>query len=106
AVGPMPRQLGRAAEAFGAAARALSGYVAAVRTGQAAAATAVRLVEQSTPDSAAADRETARQLVERARAEVAEAARSATARLAETTADAPAASGVERAGATVRAGGT
>jgi hypothetical protein len=106
AVGPLPRQLGGAAGAFAAAARALSGYAAALRDGQSAAAAAVRLVERSTPDSAGADRETARQMVERARAEVSEAARSAAARLAEATADAPAGSAVDRSATAVRAGGT
>jgi hypothetical protein len=90
AVGPMPQQLSRAGAAFTLAARALTGYARALRDGQAAAARAVRLVEQSTPDSASADRDAARQLVERARVEVAEAGRAASARLRELVADAPA----------------
>ncbi len=99
AVGPMPRQLARAGGAFAAAARALSGYATALRAAQSAAAAAIRLVERSTPESAAADRATAWRMVERARAEVAEAARAAAARLAEVTTDAPAAgSGVQRSG--------
>jgi hypothetical protein len=108
AVGPMPRQLARAGSAFTLAARALSGYARALRDAQAAAAQAIRLVEQSTPDSASADRAAARQLVERARGEVAEASRAASARLSELAADAPtgAADVASAAGAPVlRAGG-
>jgi hypothetical protein len=104
----VPRQLTAAGAAFAAAARALAEYAEVLREAQAAAAAAVRLVEQSTPDSTAADRQTARGMVERARAEVAEAGRTAAARLAEAAADAPTGSGVDRAGPlpAVRAEGT
>jgi hypothetical protein len=94
AVGPVPRQLARAGAAFAAAARALTGYAAALRAAQAAATSAIRLVEQSTVHTRGQDQEAARRLVERARAELAEAARVAAARLAEAAADAPVGSGV------------
>src|SRR5207244_7441842 len=90
AVGPVPRELTRAAEAFAAAARALSGYAGVLREAQASAARAIRLVEQSSLDAADAARDAARDLVARARAEVDEVGRVAAARLAELAADAPA----------------
>jgi uncharacterized protein YukE len=98
ALAPVPRHLTRAAAALAEAARALAGYAAALRAAQDAASSAIRLVEQSTPDLLATDRETARRIVERARAEVAEAARAAVARLAEAAADVPSGSGVQRPG--------
>jgi len=98
AVGPVPRQLARAGDAFAAAARALAAFADALREAQRAAATAVRLVEQSTPESAEADQQTARRQVEQARSEVAGAAQSAAARLAETAVDAPSQSGVRWSG--------
>jgi hypothetical protein len=90
AVGEVPARLTRAAGAFATAARALSAYARVLREGQATAARAVRLVEQSSPETRAADQETANQLLARARAEVEEAGTLAAARLAEATADAPA----------------
>ena len=93
AVGPVPARLDAAAGAFAAAARALTTYATALTEGQAAAARAVQLVERSTPDSQAADRATAAGWVERARVQVEEAGRVAAMRLAEATADAPAADG-------------
>jgi hypothetical protein len=98
AVGPVPRELVRAGAAFAAAALAFTRYAAALRAGQAAATSAIRLVEQSTPDSRAADQEAARGMVERARAEVAEAAQAAATRLDEAAAGAPVDSGVRRSG--------
>jgi hypothetical protein len=89
AVGPMPQQLAQAGSAFTLAARALTGYARALREAQATAGRAIRLVEQSTPDSAGTDRQAAGQAVERARAEVAEASRVAAARLSDLAADAP-----------------
>jgi Putative T7SS secretion signal domain len=89
AVGEVPTRLTGAAAAFAAAARALTAYAAVLREGQATAARAVRLVEQSRPESAAADRQLARELVARARAEVEDAGRAASARLSEAAADAP-----------------
>ncbi|HEX6756048.1 MAG TPA: hypothetical protein VF109_08900 [Mycobacteriales bacterium] len=93
AVGPVPARLGAAAAAFAAAARALSAYASALRDGQAAATRAVRLVEQSTPESAEADRQTATSWLARARTNVEEAGRVAAMRLGEATADAPEAEG-------------
>jgi len=108
AVSPVPRQLARAGDAFASAAQALAAFADALRDAQRSAAAAVRLVEQSTPDSVAADQQTARQQVERARSEVAGAAQSAAARLAEAAADAPSQSGVQRSGPlpAVHTGGT
>lgn len=94
AVGPMPQHLAQAGNAFALASRALAGYARVLREAQATAGRAIRLVEQSTPDSAGADRQLAQQLVLRARAEVADAGRIAATRLAELAADAPA-GGVE-----------
>ncbi|HVQ91184.1 MAG TPA: hypothetical protein VMU51_09110 [Mycobacteriales bacterium] len=105
AVGPMPEELGQAGSAFALAARALSGYAQALREGQAAAGQAIRIVEQSTPDSATADRDQAREVVRRARGEVSEACRVAAARLAELAADAPASSAsTSSGGSTLHAG--
>jgi hypothetical protein len=104
AVGPMPEQLSRASAAFGAASRALSTYAQALRDGQASATQAIRVVEQSTPDSAAADRDHARELVRRAHSLVSEASRVAVARLAELASDAPAGVSVAATGATLHAG--
>lgn len=89
AVGPLPRQLSRAGDAFDLAARALRGYAAAVRDGQAAAAQAIHLVETSTPATASADQATAARLVERARVAVEDASRAAASRLSELAAAAP-----------------
>jgi hypothetical protein len=108
AVGPLPQHLSRAGHAFDLAARALRGYAAAVRDGQAAAAQAIHLVETSTPATADTDRDTAARLVERARAAVEDAGRSAASRLAELAAAAPTdASGVSAGpgGAAVHSGG-
>jgi len=89
AVREVPTGLTGAAAAFAAAARALTAYAAVLREGQATAARAVRLVEQSSPESAAPARQVARVLVARARAEVEDAGRAAAARLSEAAADAP-----------------
>jgi hypothetical protein len=89
AVGPMPQQLAQAGNAFTLAARALAGYARVLREAQATAGRAIRLVEQSTPDSAGTDRQTAQQQLERARADVTAASRAAAARLSELAADAP-----------------
>ena len=89
AVGDVPVRLDRAAAAFGAAGRALTGYAAALREGQAAAAEAVRMVERSSPETLAADREAAATLVARAGADVEAAGRLAAERLARAEADAP-----------------
>jgi hypothetical protein len=90
AVGPVPARLTTAAGAFTAAARALTAYAAVLKEGQAAAARAVRLVEQSMPDSAEADRQIAVAWLARARTRVEEAGQAAAMRLGEATADAPA----------------
>ena len=89
AVGEVPTRLTRAAAAFATAARALTTYATVLREGQAAAAQAVRLVGQATPETLAAEQETAARLVARARTEVEDAGRIAAARLAEAAADAP-----------------
>jgi hypothetical protein len=104
AMGPMPGQLRQAADAFGLAGRALAGYAQAVRDGQATATRAVRLVEGSTPGTAAADQAEAARLVERARGEVEHAARSATTRLRQLAADVPSIGAAAAAGM-VRSGG-
>lgn len=89
AVGEVPSRLTRAAAAFGTAARALTAYARALREGQAVAARAVRMVEQSTPDTADADRQAATRLLAHARTEVEEAGRIAAERLTRAEADAP-----------------
>jgi hypothetical protein len=89
AIGDVPIRLGRAAGAFGSAARALTAYARALREGQATAAGAVRMVEQATPDTLAADQARATALVARATAEVDAAGRLAAERLARAEADAP-----------------
>jgi hypothetical protein len=88
-VGDVPAHLGRAGSVFAVAARALSEYAEALREAQAEAAEAVRMVEQSTAESAAADQAAAQLRVQRARDAVAEAGQLAAARLADLTAIAP-----------------
>ena len=105
AAGPVPRQLAGAGAAFAAAARALTAYARALREAQSTAARAIRLVAESTPDTAVTDREAARTMVERARGDVDEAGRAAAARLSELAADAPAAAGTTGGAGVVRSGG-
>jgi hypothetical protein len=93
AVAPVPARLASAAAAFTTATRALSAYSRVLREGQATATRAIRLVEESTPQTETADRQTAAQWVARARTEVEEAGRAVAARLAEAAADAPAGEG-------------
>ena len=104
AVGPVPTRLNRAAAAFAAAARALSTYATVLREGQATAARAVSLVEQSTPDSAEADRNTAMAWLARARMNVEQAGEVAAMRVGEAAADAPEHGG-ELGGSTLSSGG-
>jgi hypothetical protein len=87
--GEVPARFGRAAAAFGAASRALRAYGQVLREAQAEAGRAIRLVEQSTPETAEVDRHTADQLVARARGQVEEAAATAAAQLARAAAEAP-----------------
>ena len=89
AIGDVPVRLSRAAGAFGSAAQALTVYARALREGQATAAGAIRMVEQATPDTLAADQARAAALVARAAAEVDAAGRLAAERLARAEADAP-----------------
>lgn len=89
AVGDVPERLTRAAEAFGTAAQALRDYARALRDGRSTATSAVRMVERSTPETAAADRQSADALLARATAEVDAAGRLAAERLARAQADAP-----------------
>jgi len=90
AIGDLPDRLNRAAEAFGIAAQALRDYARALRDARSAAAGAVRMVERSTPETAAADRQSADALLARATADVDAAGRLAAERLALAQADAPA----------------
>jgi Putative T7SS secretion signal domain len=89
AIGDVPARLARAAEAFGAAAEALRDYARALRDGRSTAVGAVRMVERSTPETAAADRQSADALLARATADVDAAGRLAAERLARAQADAP-----------------
>ena len=82
AAGELPTRLACAAAAFAIAARELRAYAAVLREAQATAARAVRLVEQSTAESGATDRQTASVWVARVRAEVEQAGEVAAARLA------------------------
>lgn len=105
AVGPVPTRLTRAAAAFTAAARALTAYATVLREGQATAARAVELVEQSTPDSAEADRNTAMAWLDRARRNVEQAGEVASMRVGEAAADAPDDGGGELGGRALTSGG-
>jgi len=87
--GEVPLRFGRAAVAFDAAARALRAYGQVLRESQAEAAQAVRLVEQSMPETAGADRQAAAGILARARARADEAGRLAAAQLDRAAADAP-----------------
>ena len=89
AIGDVPDRLARAAEAFGSAAEALRDYARALRDARSTAAGAVRMVERSTPETAAADRQSADALLARATADVDAAGRLAAERLARAQADAP-----------------
>jgi len=81
--------LTRAAEAFGTAALALRDYARALRDARSVATSAVRMVERSTPETAAADQQSADALLARATAEVDAVGRLAAERLARAQADAP-----------------
>jgi hypothetical protein len=89
AVGDVPERLTGAAEAFGTAAQALRDYVRALRDARSVATNAVRMVERSTPETAAADQRSADALLARATADVDAAGRLAAERLARAKADAP-----------------
>ena len=89
AIGDVPDQLTRAAEAFGTAAQALRDYARALRDARSTVAGAVRMVERSTPETAAADQQSADALLARATGEVDAAGRVAAERLARAQADAP-----------------
>jgi uncharacterized protein YukE len=89
AIGDVPTRLTRAATAFATAAQAVRDYARALREGQTAAANAVRMVERSTPDTAAADQQAADALIARTTDEVEAAGRLAAERLARAEADAP-----------------
>jgi uncharacterized protein YukE len=89
AIGDVPDRLARAAEAFGTAAQALRDYARALRDARSVATSAVRMVERSTPETAAADQQSADALLARATADVDAAGRLAAERLARAQADAP-----------------
>jgi uncharacterized protein YukE len=89
AVGDLPVRLARAAEAFGSAAQALRDYARALRDARSTATGAVRMVERSTPETAAADRRSADAMLARATADVEAAGRLAAERLARAQAEAP-----------------
>jgi uncharacterized protein YukE len=89
AIGDVPSRLTAAATAFGTAAQALRDYARVLRDAQASAANAVRMVERSTPERAAADRQAADALLARATEEVDTAGRLAAERLGRARADAP-----------------
>jgi hypothetical protein len=89
AIGDVPARLTSAASAFGAAAQALRDYARALREGRAAALGAVRMVERSTPETAAVDQKAANALLARTTDEVQAAGRLAADRLARAEAEAP-----------------
>jgi uncharacterized protein YukE len=89
AIGDVPTRLTRAASAFGTAAQALRDYARALREGRSAAATAIRMVEGSTPDTAAADQQAADALMARTADEIQAAGRLAAERLTRAEAEAP-----------------
>jgi hypothetical protein len=89
AIGDVPARLTTAASAFGAAAQALRDYARALREGRSAAVSAVRMVERSTPDTAAADQQAADALMARTDDEIQAAGRLAAERLARAEAEAP-----------------
>lgn len=105
AIGDVPSRLGSAAGAFETAAQALRDYARALRDGRAAAVSAVRMVERSTPDTAAADQQAADALLSRTTDEVQAAGRLAADRLARAEAEAPQPAGAGSAAAVdLRAG--
>jgi len=89
AIGDVPDRLIRAADAFGTAAQALRDFAQVLRDARSTAGTAVRMVERSTAETAAADQQSADALLARATAEVDAAGRLAAERLARAQADAP-----------------
>jgi hypothetical protein len=89
AVGDVPSRLTAAASAFGAAAQALRDYGRALREGRSAAVNTGRMVERSTPETAASDQQAADALMARTTDEIEAAARLAADRLARAQADAP-----------------
>ncbi len=89
AIGAVPARLTGAASAFGTAAQALRDYARALREGRSAVVTAVRMVERSTPDTAAADQQAADALMARTDDEIQAAGRLAAERLARAEAEAP-----------------
>lgn len=89
AVGDVPTRLTAAASAFGSAAQALRDYARALREGRSAAVSAVRMVERSTPDTAAVDQQAADALLARTIDEIQAAGRLAADRLARAEAEAP-----------------
>jgi hypothetical protein len=89
AIGDVPARLTDAASAVGTAAQALRDYARALREGRSAAVSAVRMVERSTPDTAAADQQAADALLARTTDEIEAAARLAADRLARDGAEAP-----------------
>jgi hypothetical protein len=89
AIGDVPDRLDRAAGAFGAAARALRDYGRALQDARSTAAAAIRIVEGSTPETAAADQQSADAQLARAAADLDAAARLAAERLARAQAEAP-----------------
>jgi hypothetical protein len=93
AIGDVPSRLTSAAGAFGAAAQALRDYAQALREGRSAAANAVRMVERSTPDTAAVDQQAADALLARTTDQIQAAGRLAADRLARAEAEAPQLSG-------------
>lgn len=103
AIGDVPSWLTGAAAAFGAAAQALRDYAGALRDGRATAAAAVRMVEGSTPETAAADQQAADALLVRTADEIRAAGRLAADRLARAEAEAPAADGTAAAAVDVDA---
>lgn len=88
-IGDVPSRLTDAASAFGSAARALRDYARALRDGRATAVSAIRMVERSTPETAAADQQAADALLARTADEIEAAGRLAADRLTRAEAGAP-----------------
>ena len=105
-IGDVPSRLTKAAGAFGSAAQALRDYARALRDGRATAVTAIRMVERSTPETAAADQQSADALLARTADELEAAGRLAADRLTRAEAEAPRADGdtATDAGVDVRVG--
>jgi hypothetical protein len=89
AIGDVPDRLERAAAAFAGAARALRDYGRALQEARSTAAAAIRMVERSTPETAAADQQTADAELARATADLDAAARLVAERLTRAQAQAP-----------------